>query len=91
MYSKEESARMRKGFWTSLGLFMKPILSSEYESINWVNYNTSVKGIEFKLVANQREAFIILEIKTKDIEIKNLLYDQLLEFKTLFCETTASA
>jgi hypothetical protein len=84
MYSKEEVAVLRKDFWTSLGLFMKPILSSEYEKINWVNYNTGVKGISFKLVANQKEAYLIIEIKTKDVEIKNLLFDQFLEFKGMF-------
>ena len=84
MYSKEETATIRTAFWTSLGLFMKPILSSEYEKVNWVNYNTGVKGISFKLVANQKEAYLIVEIKTKDVEIKNLLFDQFLEFKGLF-------
>ena len=79
MYSKEETARLRKDFWTSFGLFMKPVLSSEYQQINWVSYNTGVKGISFKMVANQKEAYLFLEIKTTDIEIKNLLFDQFLD------------
>ena len=84
MYSKGEAAAIRKSFWTSFGLFMKPIHSSEYESINWVNYNTEVKGLSLKLVANQKEAYLLIEIRTNDLEIKDLLFDQFLEFKKIF-------
>ena len=84
MYSREEAAKMRKDFWTSFGLFMKPVLSCEYQRINWVNYDTGIKGISFKMVAGQKEAYLILEIKIKDLEMKDLLFEQLLEFKAMF-------
>ena len=84
MYSKEQASALRKEFWTSFGLFMKPVLSAEYQRINWVSYKTGVKGIDLKLVAGQNEAYLTIEIKTKDLDIKNLLFEQFLEFKNLF-------
>lgn len=84
MYSKSEAAAIRKSFWTSFGLYMKPNLSVEYQEINWINYPTEVKGIEIKMIADQKQAYLFIELKPKDVSMKNLMYDQFLEFKTMF-------
>ncbi|WP_299048310.1 DUF4268 domain-containing protein [uncultured Polaribacter sp.] len=74
MFSKEEAALLRKEFWTSFGKSFPR---------KWLLYNTKVKGLSFKFVAERKIALVCFDIETPD-EIANLLYyDQLLSLKTL--------
>lgn len=74
MYSKEEAALLRKEFWTSFGKSFPR---------KWLLYNTKIKGVSFKFVANKKEAMVCLDLEHPD-EINNLLYyDQLLSLKSL--------
>ncbi|WP_397446039.1 DUF4268 domain-containing protein [Polaribacter sp. R77954] len=74
MFSKEEASALRKLFWTSFGKSFPR---------KWLLYNTKVKGLAFKFVADRKKALVCLDIDTND-EIANLLYyDQLLSLKTL--------
>ena len=57
MYSRQEASILKQEFWTSFGLYMNPVLSSEGEKINWVNYKTGEKGIRFKMHADNRSAY----------------------------------
>jgi hypothetical protein len=49
MFSKQETAQLRKEFWTVFGQYMSPILSAAGEKISWINYKTGVKGVQFKM------------------------------------------
>jgi len=49
MFSKKEASQLRKKFWMIFGQYMSPVLSSEGEKINWINYKTGVKGLQFKM------------------------------------------
>ena len=74
MFSKEESTQIRKEFWTSFGKSFPR---------KWLLYNTKIKGLSFKFVADRKKAFVCLDIENPD-ELVNLLYfDQMLSLKTL--------
>lgn len=74
MFSKEEAAVLRKQFWTSFGKSFPR---------KWLLYNTKVKGLSFKFVADRKNAAVCLDIENPD-EVANLLYyDQILSLKTL--------
>jgi hypothetical protein len=74
MFSKEEAAALRKLFWTSFGKSFPR---------KWLLYNTKIKGLAFKFVADRKKAMVCLDIDTPD-EVANLLYfDQILSLKTL--------
>ncbi|MDP5091884.1 MAG: DUF4268 domain-containing protein [Polaribacter sp.] len=74
MFSKEEAALLRKEFWTSFGKSFPR---------KWLLYNTKIKGVALKFVADKKEAMICLDIEHTD-ELMNLLYyDQLLSLKSL--------
>jgi len=74
MYSKEEAALLRKEFWTSFGKSFPR---------KWLLYNTKIKGVALKFVADKKEAMVCLDIDHSD-ELMNLLYyDQLLSLKSL--------
>lgn len=74
MFSKEEAAQLRKLFWTSFGKSFPR---------KWLLYNTKIKGLSLKFVADRKKALVCLDIENPD-ELKNLLYyDQMLSLKTL--------
>ena len=83
MFSKQEATQLRKEFWTSLGQYLSPIPSSEGEKINWINYKTGVKGLQFKMDADREKAFIGIVVNQPDKEMHSEIFNQLLEVKTI--------
>jgi hypothetical protein len=83
MFTREESSRMRQEFWTTFGRYMGPILSAEGMKVNWVNYHTGVKDVYFRMDATGKTAMISISLEHRDNDIRDLYFDQLLEFKTI--------
>ncbi|HJW16508.1 MAG TPA: DUF4268 domain-containing protein [Flavisolibacter sp.] len=83
MYSKQEASILKQQFWTSFGLYMNPVLSSEGEKINWVNYKTGEKNIRFKMHADSKSAFAGIVLTHKDAGIRELYFEQLVELKSI--------
>ena len=83
MYTKQEAAVMRQEFWTNMGRYLSPILSSEGEKINWINYKTGEKNVAFHMQADNHSASIAIELSHKDPVIRDLYYEQLLQFKKI--------
>lgn len=74
MFSREESAQLRKEFWTSFGKSFPR---------KWLLYNTKIKGFSFKFVADRKKAMVCLDLEHPDEIANELLYDQLLALKNL--------
>jgi hypothetical protein len=83
MFSKQEATQLRKEFWTILGQYLSPIPSSEGEKINWINYKTGVKGLQFKMDADREKAFIGIVVTQPDTQKHSKIFNQLLEVKTI--------
>jgi hypothetical protein len=83
MFSKQEATKLRKEFWTTLGQYLSPISSSEGEKINWINYKTGVKGLQFKMDADREKAFIGIVIIQPDLIKQQELFNQLQEVKNI--------
>ena len=74
MFSKEESARLRKEFWISFGKSFPR---------KWLLYNTKIKGVAFKFLADRKKAMVCFDFENPD-ELTNLMYyDQMLSLKSL--------
>lgn len=84
MYSKQEAATLKKEFWTTLGQYLNPVLSSDGERINWINYKTGEKDIVFKMHADNKRALIAIELTHKDHGIRELYYQQYQQLKSFF-------
>jgi hypothetical protein len=84
MYSKQEASQLRQEFWTTIGQYMRPILSAEGEKINWINYKTGEKNISFRMHADNKKATIGIELTHKDKEIQQVYFEQFLHLKHLF-------
>ncbi len=79
MFTKQEASLLRQEFWTTLGQYLSPIPSASGEKINWINYKTGVKGVQFKMDAEGKYAHAGIEI-SGDEERREILYQL---FKTL--------
>ena len=66
MYSRQQAAQLRQEFWTAFGQYMAPVLSSEGERVNWVNYKTGEKNIAFRMEAGKHKNWIGMEFSHKD-------------------------
>jgi hypothetical protein len=84
MFSKQEAAQLRKEFWTVFGQYMSPIPSSEGEKINWINYRTGVKGLQFKMDVNSNGSSIAIELILTDAEKQKFFFEQLIQQKNIF-------
>jgi hypothetical protein len=87
MYSKAEVSQLRQAFWTAFGQYMAPIKSFDGWPVSWVNYKTGVKGVQFRMQADNRHATIAIEITQADAGIRELFYEQFLELRTMLHET----
>ena len=87
MFTKEESRRLKQEFWTAFGVIMKPHFSASGNRVNWINYKTEVKDVLFKLVAENKQLSISIQLRHKDEGIRKLYMEQFEEFKTLFHST----
>ena len=63
------------------GQYMSPVLSAEGEKINWINYKTGVKGLQFKMNVVQDNASISIEINHPDIVEQKRIFEKLLQLK----------
>ena len=81
MYSKEETKKLKRDFWTSFGVYMKKHNVRLGKKINWVNYNTKIKDIYFRLNVTNKKATFYIEIQHKDLDIREIYYEQFTELK----------
>jgi hypothetical protein len=88
MYTKEEASKVRQKFWTSFGKYMQPVPSASGEKVNWINYNTGIKGISFKLNADNRKATVTIEISLVDTSLQHKFFDIFANFKNQLPLTT---
>ena len=83
MYSRAETAKIRKDFWTAFGLYMKPVPNAEGRRTHWQNYKMGVKDIYLRMRAERDFASIGIEITHHDPDLQQLYFEQFLEFKNL--------
>jgi len=81
MYSKEQASQIRQSFWTTFGQYISPQPSAEGLKINWVNYKTGIKYINFRMQAENRTASIAIELSHPDTGIQELFFEQFEELK----------
>jgi len=84
MFTKDELKTINTKFWTAFGNVMKPHKSVEGSKVNWSNYNTKVKGLYFRLLADKKSATVCFDFENKDEDIKELQLAQFEELKTVF-------
>ncbi len=82
MYTRDQASKIKQQFWTSFGKYMAPVLSAEGEKINWINYKTGIRHLNFKMDATKEEAYISIEIVHKVPAYAQKLFDQFVLLKS---------
>lgn len=83
MYSKDEASKLKEAFWTAFGQYIALHPSAEGEKINWINYKTGIKHLNFKMIADNRSALIAIELSHPDAGVQELLFEQFSSFKNI--------
>ena len=86
MYTRQQAAAIKRKFWTTLGMYMKPIPSVWHEKVNWLNYKTGIKDVFFRMHADNRKAIIRIELIHSDPLIRKIFNDHFLAMKTMLHE-----
>lgn len=86
MYSKEQASQLRQTFWTTFGQYIAPQLSAEGLKINWINYKTGIKHVNFRMQAENRSASIAIELSHPDAGIQELFYEQFKELRLILAD-----
>lgn len=63
MFTKEEASALRQKFWTAFGKYMQPVPSASGEKVNWINLKTGIKGINLKLVTENKFCLVAVIIR----------------------------
>ena len=84
MYDRETVRSTNALFFTSFGKYMVKYQSVTGSKVNWINYNTGVKNIYFRLEVDQHSARVFIDLQHKDEDIRELFYEQFLALKTVF-------
>ncbi len=84
MYSKAVATQIRQEFWTAFGKYLSPVLSSDEEHINWINYHTGYKHVYFRMDAGTRTALISIELTHPDHKTRHLFYERFVSLKNIF-------
>lgn len=83
MFSKEERKAVHTEFWKGFKSFGSKHKNAEGKRLNWLRYPTRIKQIYLRLHADNRIARISIEIQDKDEGIRELIWDQFQELKTV--------
>ncbi len=87
MYSKAETAKVRKDFWTTFGQYMNPVPAADGGRVNWQNYKTGVRNIFFRMKAERDFTSLGIEITHSDEEMQELVFDQFRQFRNILQTT----
>lgn len=77
MYSKEESIKIKKEFWTQF---------AEAYPRKWILYDTKIKDFSFKFFVDNKKAQVLIDIEPKDEEKRKIYFEKIESLKTILIE-----
>lgn len=83
MFSREEASHIRQEFWATFGQYMKPVPTADFMPVNWINYQTGIKDVYFRMDTGSKSTTIAITMEHDDPGIQELFFEQFLELKTL--------
>ncbi|HTL09318.1 MAG TPA: DUF4268 domain-containing protein [Chitinophagaceae bacterium] len=83
MFSRQETAALTQQFWTRFGQYMAPVPAAGGGKVNWINYKTGVKDLQFKMELDAAGAHIGIVITATDERRRAALFQQLLACRNI--------
>jgi hypothetical protein len=84
MFTKASASLTRSRFFTVFGQYMAPIPSASGHKVNWLNYNTGVKPVFFRLETPNKGAEIGFLVQHPNEHLRFDLYNRFLDFQPHF-------
>ncbi|MEX1001352.1 MAG: DUF4268 domain-containing protein [Crocinitomicaceae bacterium] len=76
MIDKEVAKTLRIEFWSHLENQLKKIRNPHGSKVNWMNYNTGVRHLYFRMEADEEGSRLCIDLQFKDPDIRALYYEQ---------------
>jgi hypothetical protein len=70
--------KIKDEFWATFGKYMALHSSVSGDKVNWINYKTGIKQVQFRLEADDKRAAIYIEFSNADLAIQKKLFNQLI-------------
>ena len=77
MYSKEETLRIKKEFWTQF---------AASNPRKWILYDTKIKDFTFKFFIDNKKAQVLLDIECSSEELRKIYYEKIESLQTILRE-----
>lgn len=77
MYSKEETLRLKKEFWTEF---------ANSNDRKWILYDTKIKDFTFKFFVDNKKAQVLLDIEPNNEELRKIYFEKIESLKTILAE-----
>lgn len=77
MYSKEETLKLKKQFWTAF---------AEKDPRKWMLYDTKIKDVTFKFFVDNKKAQVLLDIEPNNEENRKIYFEKIESLKTILLE-----
>lgn len=73
-------ANLKREFWTVFGNYMKPVLGSSMQKVNWINYKTGNRNVVFKIYFTANEATVEVVLSQSAKQLLLSLWDHDISF-----------
>lgn len=83
MFSKAELRAWNERFYTAFGVFMRKHQPQADWGLKWLNYNTGVKDIYFRVEADKKAGRVSIDLQQPDPGMRELFFEQFLEFRKI--------
>jgi len=77
MYSKAESAQLKKEFWIAF--------ATVYPR-KWLLYNTKIKDVTFKFYVDNKKAMVLLDIEPHEEEKRKIYFEKIESLKNILLD-----
>jgi uncharacterized protein DUF4268 len=68
--------KIKEEFWITFGKYMAMVPSASGEKINWINYKTGIKNLQFKLTVDDKSVALFIDIAHPDLAVQRRLFQQ---------------
>ena len=86
MYSKEESKRIKKEFWTRFGWFSQKKRRALGLDKKWISHYTGINCLSLKFDFEKKKALVGIEINSGNAQEEEKYYNKLLSLKNILNE-----
>ena len=83
MFTKEDIQQINTEFWQGLTDKLGRKKNPHGSKVNWTKYNTGVGHLYFRMEADEMGARLCIDLQFSDAGVREVYYEQFLEFKNL--------